>query len=82
MFKVKTNPMELRGVANKTSAKGKVYYTLNVESSDGTPHALYCPDASALPAGLKRGDSILVEFDVTYYKGNERLIVSKVTRVS
>lgn len=80
MLKVTSAPLELRGIANNTSKKGNVYYTLNVESADGTPYALYCPSAECLPQGLKKGEMILVTFDVSYYKGNERLIVSGVER--
>lgn len=82
MLTVKSAPLELRGIANKTSNKGNVYYTLNCESADGSPHALYCPDAKALPQGLKKGDMVSVSFDVSYYKGNEELIVSKVEKVA
>lgn len=78
MLTVKSTPLELRGIANKTSKNDKVYYTINCESADGSPHALYCPNASAFPAGLKKGDMVVVTFDVSYYKGNERLIVTKV----
>lgn len=78
MFTVKSSPLELRGVANKSSRSGKVYYVLNVECEDGTPHALYCPTVNALPAGLKKGDMVTVCFNVTYYNGNERLVVTKV----
>lgn len=81
MMTVKSNPVELRGVLNKSSQNGKVYYIINVESDGGTPHALYCPDAAALPAGLQKGDMIEVLFDVSYYKGNEKLSVSKVFKV-
>ena len=54
---------------------------LNCESLDGSPHSLYCPSADALPQGLKKGDIVSVLFDVTYYKGNERLVVRKVEKV-
>ena len=80
MLIVTSAPLELRGIANKSSKNGKLYYILNVESSDGSPHALYCPDANALPQGLKKGDMVAVDFLVTYYKGNERLVVNKVNR--
>lgn len=81
MLSVKSNPLELRGIANNTSKKGNVYYTINTEAADGSPHAFYCPDAAALPQGLKKGDMVTVTFDVSYYKGNERLVVSKVDKV-
>lgn len=82
MLKVTSAPIELRGIANNTSKKGNLYYTLNCESEDGSPHALYCPSADALPQGLKKGDMVKVTFEVSYYKGNERLIVNAVERVS
>lgn len=81
MMTVKSSPLELRGIANNTSKKGNVYYTLNVESADGSPHALYCPNAEAFPQGLAKGNMVVVTFDVSYYKGNERLVVTKVERV-
>ena len=82
MLKVTSSPLELRGIANNTSKKGNLYYTLNCETEDGSPHALYCPSAEALPQGLKKGDSVKVTFEVSYFKGNERLIVSKVEKVA
>lgn len=82
MLKVKSYPLELRGIANTTSKKGNVYYTLNCESDDGSPHALYCPKIEALPQGLKKGDKILVTFEVSYFKGNERLVVAQVERAN
>lgn len=81
MLTVKSCPLELRGVAHKTSKSGKLFYTINVESSDGTPHALYCPDANALPQGLNKGDMVYVTFNVSYYMGNERLSVIGVEKV-
>lgn len=80
MLKVKSAPLELRGVATKVSGKGKMYYTLNVETDDGSPHQLYCPNVDALPAGLKKGDMIFVTFDVAKYQNNERLVVIGVER--
>lgn len=82
MLKVTSAPLELRGIANNTSQKGNLYYTLNCESEDGSPHALYCPKVEALPQGLKKGDIVKVTFEVTYFKGNERLVVDKVERVN
>ena len=80
MLTVKSNPLELRGIVNNTSKNGKAYYTLNVESADGTPHALYCPDFNALPQGLKKGDVVCVTFNVHRYQNQERLVVCKVER--
>lgn len=81
MLIVKSHPLELRGIANKSSRNGNQYYVLNVESADGSPHALYCPKYEAIPQGLKKGDAISVTFEVTYFKGNERLVVSAVEKV-
>ena len=81
MLTVKSSPLELRGIANKSSRNGNVYYVLNVESADGSPHALYCPNQEALPVGLRKGDMVSVSFEVAYFKGNERLVVAKVEKV-
>lgn len=80
MLKVKSNSVELRGIANSTTKKGNLFYILNVETADGTPHQLYCPSADVLPQGLKKGEEIFVTFDVRYYNGKERLVVSGVER--
>lgn len=81
MLIVKSLPLELRGIANKSSRNGNQYYVLNVESADGSPHQLYCPKFEAIPQGLKKGDAISVTFEVTYFKGNERLVVFAVEKV-
>lgn len=80
MLTVKSAPLELRGIANKSSRNGNQYYVLNVESADGSPHALYCPKYEALPQGLKKGDMVEVTFEVSYFKGNEKLVVCGVER--
>lgn len=80
MFHVKSNALELRGIATKTPTPVKVYYMLNVEGPDGTPYSLYCPNGNALPQGLKKGDNIFVTFEVRYYQGKERLVVVQVER--
>lgn len=82
MLRVKSSPVELRGVAHKTNQKtGTVYYILNVEDiQDGTPYALYCPDSKALSPNLKKGDSVRVTFEVRFFNGNERLIAVDVEK--
>lgn len=82
MLRVKSFPVELRGIAHKTNQKNRtVYYIINVEDiHDGTPYALYCPDSKAFPEGLTKGDKISITFDVRVYNGNERLIASAVER--
>lgn len=80
MVKVKSEKLELRGIANRQSKNGKVYYIVNVESLDGTPYGFYCPDASAFQQGLKKGDMVCVTFDVKIYNGNEQLLVNKVEK--
>ena len=82
MLTVCSCPLELRGVAHKSSKNGKLYYVINCETMDGTPYAFYCPDSSALNDGLKKGDIVNVTFNVGYYKGNERLVVSLVEKVA
>lgn len=80
MLTVTSCPVELRGVSNKTSKTGKGYYVLNVETDDGEPFALYCPDFNALPSGLVKGDKVLVSFVVSRYKGSEKLTVCQVAK--
>lgn len=80
MLTLECKDLELRGIANKTSQNNKVYYILYVENVEGKPYNFYCPDASALPQGLKKGDTVNVSFDLSYYKGQERLTVSKVSK--
>ena len=81
MLTVKSNPLEVRGIANKTTAQGKLYYVLNTETEDGSPEALYCPDASVFPEGLRKGDVVTVDFSVSRYGRNERLVVTSVHKV-
>lgn len=75
MLTVNSIPLELRGVAHKTTKQNKTYYIVNCEIADGTAYQFYCPDANALPAGLKKGDMVIVTFEVLYFNGNERLVV-------
>lgn len=75
MLTVNSIPLELRGVAHKTTKQNKVFYQVNCETNDGTAYQFYCPDASALPEGLKKGDMVVVTFEVVYFNGNERLVV-------
>lgn len=82
MFKLKTDTLELRGIENKASKNGNVYYILYVENLFGKSYNFYVPKADALPQGLKKGDSIIVTFDLSYYKGQERLSVSKVEKAN
>lgn len=82
MLIVKSYPLELRGIAHKTKQNGGLYYVINTESADGTPHALYCPSAECLPQGLAKGDMIVVTFEVVRYQNNERLVVMEVEKVT
>lgn len=80
MLTVKSCILELRGVANKTSKTGNVYYSINTETEDGTPYAFYCKDSSAFPSGLKKGDKVNIFFEVSYFKGQERLVAVEVVK--
>ena len=80
MLTVTSIPLELRGVANKTTKQNKTYHVINCEISDGTPYQFYCPDMMALSEGLKKGDMVVVTFEVVYFNGNERLIVRNVKK--
>lgn len=81
MLRVQSEPLELRGVAHKAAKSGNVYYVLNTETEDGSPCALYCPSSEALPQGLKKGDMVVVTFEVAHYQNSERLVVRKVEKV-
>lgn len=80
MLTLKLSNVELRGIANKMSGQGNVYYILYVENNEGKPYNFYVPKSEAFPEGLQKGDIINVLFDLTYYKGNERLSVCKVEK--
>lgn len=81
MLKFKSYPLELRGIASKISSKDKLYYILNVESDDGSPHSLYCPSDECFPSGLKKGEMIYVTCEVIKFGKEDRLVVAKVERV-
>lgn len=81
MFIVKSEPCELRGIANKQKKDGGTYYLLNTEVDDGTPMQFYCPSANCLPQGLKKGEKIIISFEVKKYNGVERLVVTSVHKV-
>lgn len=81
MISVTSSPLELRGIANKTSSKGSVYYVVNVENESGESCGLYAKDASGFPQGLKKGDIIRAQMDVMFYQGTERLIVRQIEKV-
>lgn len=82
MLKVTSNKLELRGVSPQVNKKGNQYYLINAESEDGTPYQFYCPNVSALPAGLKKGDPVVITFDVKYFNLKERLEVCVVQRAN
>jgi len=82
MLTLKSTPLELRGIANRFKKDGNVFYLLNVENEEGTPHQLYCPNPDALPQGLKKGDLVEVVFHMKKYENNEYLVVHKVEKVS
>lgn len=77
-----SNKVELRGVANKTSSKGKVYQMLNVEDTQGTPLAFYVPDVSIIPQGLKKGDMLKLTFVCRTYRCNNEFHLRKIEKWS
>lgn len=80
MFSVKADALELRGVSNRVTKSGRNYLSLNVEDNEGFPYSLYCPKPEIMPQGLKKGDKISVTFAYSQYHGQERLIVSAVSK--
>lgn len=81
MLTVISTDLELRGIVNKVSKNGTVYYVINAETQDGTASQFYCPDAQSLPQGLRKGDAIKIQFEVKTFKGNDKLVVRKVEKV-
>lgn len=75
-----SNPLEIRGVVNKVTQKGKPYFVINVEDADGYAHSLYCPKVEALPLGLKKCDKVFVTFSLGSWNGQERYTVEKVEK--
>lgn len=80
MLKVKSCPVELRGIENKVSEQGKVYYLLYCELDSGKPYKFYIENSSVFPEGLRKGDMVTVTFELSYYKGFERLSVVRVDK--
>lgn len=80
-MKVKSATLELRGISNKVSSKGTVFYMVNVEEDDGTALSFYCPKYDSLPQGLKKGDLVQLVFDYARFNQQERLTVSAVEKV-
>lgn len=78
MLKVASEPLELRGIASKTTKSGNMYYVINAETPDGTAHQFYCPDFNALPQGLNKGDQVRLYFEVKYFDRQEKLVVTRV----
>lgn len=73
MVKLKSTPMELRGIANKNSKNGNVYYVVYVENSEGKPYNFIVRDASIFPQGLSKGDNVLLTFEYFTYNNEPRL---------
>ena len=82
MLRLKSEVLELRGIANRTKKDGNVFYLLNVENGEGMPNQLYCPNVEALPTGLTKGDNVVVEFLLKKYDNSEYLVVDKVQKVA
>ena len=75
-----TEVLELRGLKNASSKKGNVYYIINCENAEsGDPYQFYCPDVSAFPESLKKGDKI--KLTVIYNKNFNNLVVKEVKKV-
>lgn len=82
MVVMKSNPLELRGVVNKATKTGKVYYILYVENEEGKPFQFYCPSAECIEQGLKKGDKVTLTFNYSVFDKQERVYVAKVSKVA
>ena len=72
--------LELRGLANRSTKDGKVYYLVNCEDDEGTAVAFYAPNADGFEQGLKKGDKVRVVFELKRFNNQERLVVVKVAK--
>lgn len=76
----KSEPLELRGIVNRQSSKGKLYYIAHCEEPDGSPIQFYVGNDNAFPDGLKKGDKVVLSCSYRRYKDNERLSVVRVDK--
>lgn len=76
MLALKTEKLEVRGLINKTSKNGNVYYILHTETEDGEPCAFFVRDSSVFPEGMKKGDK--VSLSLVYNRFKELEVVSVV----
>lgn len=82
MLTVKSSPVELRGIVNKTSKNnGSVYYLINTETADGSPHQFFAFDAKVFADGLKKGDMVSLTFRLERWQREDKLFVEKVEKV-
>lgn len=72
--------LELRGISDRHTKDGKVYYMVNCEDDEGNAIAFYAPNADGFEQGLKKGDSVRVIFELKRYQNTERLVVVKVAK--
>ena len=73
-MKFVSHPVELRGIANKVTQSGNIYYTVNLEEADGTPVALYAKNAEGFAPGLRKGDAVVATCEYVKFDRQERLI--------
>lgn len=80
MIILQAKDLELRGVQNKQTKNGNVYYLINCEDVNGNAYSFYCKDIKAIPEGLKKGSSVDVYFEYRTYQGNESLTVVNIEK--
>lgn len=73
-MKFVSHPVELRGIANKVTKSGNIYYNVNLEDADGTPVSLYAKNADGFALGLRKGDTVVATCEYSKYNQDERLI--------
>jgi predicted alternative tryptophan synthase beta-subunit len=80
-MKVVSHPLELRGIANKVTQAGNVYYTVNLEEADGTPVALFAKNADGFAPGLRKGDTVVATCEYVKYDRQERIVCVALDKV-
>ena len=80
MLKLNAHNLELRGIQNKTSNNGNVYYYANLETPEGEAQKFFVPKAECFESGLKKGDKVNVEFNYYVYDDKPRFTVVSIKK--
>ena len=80
MLKLTAHNLELRGIVNKTSNNGNVYYYAHLETPEGEATKFFVPKSECFDVGLKKGDKVRVEFNYYVYEDKPRFTVTSIKK--